>query len=75
MGNSIAKTNDDFCSLFLVRFLGNFLFSETKKLAEKNIPRFIRHKDNGGFLPPILLCFGVARAASFPLKTTGIVFY
>jgi hypothetical protein len=34
MDNSTAKTNNGFCSLFLGRFLGSFLFPETKKVME-----------------------------------------
>jgi hypothetical protein len=66
MGNSTQKKQWFFGSLFLGRFFGDFLSPETKKLVEKKMPRFIRYcvqyNHDGGFLPPISLCFGVTRS-------------
>jgi hypothetical protein len=67
----VMDNNNGFGSLFLGRFFGDFLSQETKKLVEKNIPRFIRYKHGYGFLSPISQCFGVAHAARRALKTMG----
>jgi hypothetical protein len=59
-----GQKNKEFCSLFLGRFLGGFLFPETKKLVEKIFPVSSAINMVMGFCP----LFHSAHAARRPLK-------